>query len=1111
MSSRDFLNIKSTTHLIGHLLREIESSIGDVLSPLSERKVERNDQNAHKARIESAVFGLEFNDSKAIESLWKRFAGRDNPDGFSYRAHRDNLNAPRDHDEAFNTWWSEVLSLFDVILGRYEERYGKSVDYIDRLISMPEPSTELIKTLKKSLPLNHTTYSYFFGKLDSPFWISLLNEEEFFQSPYDLIENSEDNSVRGILWPQSGYLMRMARKGEQSVQRQVLEIMLAAGSTNNYFVHADFADAAIAMPADLAAKWAEHEIEWLKAGNKMYGFLEDGLGKLIAKLANEQQSAVALSLASEILAVLPDPEAEKKANPKSEVERIAFSSLKPQIRCEQYNYEEILKNNIPALVKSAPFETLSLLCGLLEKAVVYSISDGESQKPCDLTRIWRPAIEKHEQNHDYMIDGLLITAVRDTAENICKTQPDKIKDVVEKVEGFGWNVFKRIGLHLLRVSENPPLDMVIERLLNEELFDDSGFHHEYFHLIKKYFGKLPPDGKNKILGWIGDARRVTAYLAEHKDEFTPEQADRNIRGWQYRKLIPICESLEGEWKQRFDDLKKDAKDSDMPPDLLAYTWSSSSGSRSPRNVQELTSMSVEELVAFLKEWKPSGEWKAPTPDGLGLALHDLVAEQPEKYAAEIKRFMDKNMDPTYVRHLLSGFCQVVEKDKAIPDAYQLVLKLCKWVVDQPMDIRDRVIPKNLRDGFDMDVNWENTKREIARLFEKVFDDKLSLPFSLRAQAFEIIEKLTEDPEPDLEHEEKYGGTNMDPLTLSINTIRGKALHGLMSYAMWVCRNIKKENRQPRFDDAELQGVRQILDNHLDVKNPKYGKSTTDRAVYGQWLPQLMSLDAEWFRAEVLKIFPSEPELKPLREAAWLTYLTYGGLYNPVFDVISGIYAQEVKALAGKTVKEDHYRSAEHRLVEHVAILYARKKVDLAKDGLVDVLFRTAPETLTFHAIEFIGRSLFENDLKPDVVPLFVKLWEWRVNDVAGGVAKMPLKELSAFSWWFASGRCDPAWAFKYLQEALQRTGISRSNHFVFERMTELFPKYPEESMHCLRSFIDRNDDPWFLRGSRRQKGVWTLLEQAVKSDVPGIKDRAIDILNLLGSKGYLEFRELMPK
>ena len=30
--------------------------------------------------------------------------------------------------------------------------------------------------------------------------------------------------------------------------------------------------------------------------------------------------------------------------------------------------------------------------------------------------------------------------------------------------------------------------------------------------------------------------------------------------------------------------------------------------------------------------------------------------------------------------------------------------------------------------------------------------------------------------------QKYGGDNMDPLTLSLNTIRGKALHAVMGYA-----------------------------------------------------------------------------------------------------------------------------------------------------------------------------------------------------------------------------------------------------------------------------------------------------------------------------------------
>jgi len=952
---------------------------------------------------------------------------------------------------------------------------------------------------------------YFFFKLDDPDWLFVLKDRDLFRHPPSMIPDLHGNLRISGNWPQADYLKRMAKKGDYTVQKQVLEIMLEVGKTNNYFIHRDFAETALAMPTDLAVKWAKHEAKWLRDGNNMFRYLEDRLGQLASKLAKEGQSDVALKLAAELLSVFPDPEADKKAHPKDEAEKIAYSSLQPQIRTDQYNYEQILKQNIPDMVNSAPFETLGLLCKLLDKFILCSQREGDKHKPYDFTSVTRPAIEDHEQNNnnDHTIDGSLITAVRDTAEKICKEQPAKTQEMVEKVESFGWNIFRRIGLHLLRVVENPPIDMVEKRLLNEELFNYVGTHHEYFHLTKKYFGKLSAESKTRILRWIDETKKEKEYQEEHDSELTSEKKERQIKYWQYRKLIPIQEYLTGEWKARFDALKQELKEPEIPPDFHSYMSSMWEGPQSPKKHEDLAQMSMNERIEYLKTWKPSGEWMAPTPDGLGGVLGALVAENPEIYATEIERFMDKDIDPTYIRHTISGFCQALEKGKVLP--YALLFKLCKWIVDQPAKIPGRVVPKQLRDGIEMDADWRSTRREIARLFEKVFDDKMKLPFELRDEAWVIIKPLADDSEPSLEYETKYGGNNMDPLTLSINTVRGKALHGVIDYALWVCRNIKddiqkREQRPPSFRD--MPEVANVLKTHLDLENDK---SQTSRAVFGQWLPQLVNIDKEWVKSNLAQIFPHEPDFKQLRDATWNTYLMYSGLYNSVFEVIQNIYEEEVKSLAGKTIKEDSYKTPEIRLSEHVVVLYAREKIDLNEGGLIDTIFRSASDELKYHMMDFIGRSLQgEKDLKKNVVALFKQLWEWRIQMV-GGIEKMPLKELSAFGWWFASGKFENSWAFAYLEKVLQRVGISRSNLYVFEYMSKVFPAYPKESLRCLLLFIDKNDDPWFFFGTHKQKKVWSILEQAMNSLDDNSHSKAEEIIHLLGSKGYLDYRKLLKK
>ena len=122
---------------------------------------------------------------------------------------------------------------------------------------------------------------------------------------------------------------------------------------------------------------------------------------------------------------------------------------------------------------------------------------------------------------------------------------------------------------------------------------------------------------------------------------------------------------------------------------------------------------------------------------------------------------------------------------------------------------------------------------------------------------------------------------------------------------------------------------------------------------------------------------------------------------------------------------------------------------------------------------------------------------------------MPEKELSAFGWWFSGGSFDPAWSFQYLAIALKQAGVSRSNLYVFEYMSTIFESYPQESLRCIQLFIDNNDDPWFFVSNRKQKGIWAILEQGVQHADPEIRKESESIIHLLGSKGHLDYRELL--
>ena len=1103
----------STTHLVAHLLREVNGALIDVIAPLGESVIGEEDPNlGDLTKLRAALSFLGIANSDDLAKKWRQLLKGDNC--FKGFAHRCDLTGPRIRTESFDRWFSEVTIVFSVILDRYRTRFLRVTDYIDSIVNLNEPP----KDIRRRIPAAKLTYGYFFSNLTNPRWLPSLKKKGFFSMPGSGGANASACGAVNM-WPQAQYLKRMAAIDDRKVQQQVLDIMLEVGATNNRFIHADFTEAAVAMPGDMASQWAMHETEWLRGGYPIRGFLEENLGRLIAKLAKSKQSNVAVKLAAELLAVLPDPEATKKLGETNEIVRMAQSSLEATTRCDRYSYEQVLKKNIPDLVANAPFEALELLCSLLGNAVKFSRAGRDENKPNDVTFIWRPAIEDHQQNRDYTIDCPLITAVRDAAEGICRQNPDKIAEVVSLIEGHGWNVFRRISMYLLRVVENPPMGLVRDRLINEDLFNASGVYHEYFHLLKKWFPSLAPEEQQQILIWIDEAAKEKESLAAHGQELSPEQKDQRLKYWKYRRLNPIQEYLTGERKVWFEARKAEQASETMPADFNTYSGAVWSGVENPHKSDKLARMSIDELIVYLKTWKPTGEWRAPTPDSLGSALGVVVAENPERFAVAIEQFMAAGLEPIYIRHIVSAFVRAMEAGKPVP--LDKIFRLCGWIIRQNDDIPRRDIPEGLRDSFDVDKNWRNARSEVVRFVEKALNQETKLPLTFRKRVWSVIEPLTNDLEPDVEYEREHSNDdvdsvtlspNCDPLSLSLNTVRGKALHAVMEYIMWVYRNYNvgatAEDRRI-LDRGEVPEALAVLERHLDVN---LDRTQTSRAVYGQWLAQLTYLGPNWVMDNFAKLFPREQELKPLRNAVWHTYLQYGGqLYPFVAETLQGLYRGEVLALEGRKLDGDAYKLPEMRIAEHVALLFMWGKIGLEPDSLIDVLFRVAPHQVATHVMEYLGRCIYEaNELTPEVAEKLKNLRDWRLRQI-GGTDNLAKDELAAFGWWFATAQLDAPWALSHLEETLKLTEIKASNLQVMERLAGLFASYPSESLRCLRLFIDRNSDPWFFLSDRKQKGVWTILELGMVAADAAIRNQAEEIVHLLGFKGYLEYRELLRK
>lgn len=1079
------VELESTSHLVAHLVREIESALRYVLEPAASRSEQLAEPSAgaeggHKARIRTVLQSLSIPESDPVAKTWLALA-------LHARAHRSALAPARPLDEEFKRFWDQTQTIFDVVLVRFEERYLEYHRLLDELLAKSNPTRSDAKTLANRVPNNLVAFGYFFEKLDNPDWLAPLWQEGFFRHPPEVERDEEKGTTRFPLWPESSFLAKMA----PVAPAQVLEIALQIPETENASVHEDLAEAAARMPGEMAAKLALKEGAWVDRQERLYRFLPEKLGVLICHLAKCHATSSAIELARSLLAVLPDTRGHK--GEQSGEEGGYRLSPEPRARLEAWDYGEVLRSVVPDLVDAGGLDALSMFCDVLEDAIRLS-QRSPNEAGEDHSSVWRPAIENHEQNLDRGIRELLVSAVRDAAERVARNGSAFVGPVVVALEARRWRVFQRIGLHTLRLFTAVAPDLVQERLVNHALFDEPGVRHEYYYLAKAGFPQLGETDKQKILDWIERGPDVEEfkgwYQNTRNDQPTEDIVSEYLRRWQRDKLAAISESLPDTWKRKYDEFVGELGPPEHP-EFSVYTSGGWIGPTSPKTAEELGSLSVDEVLQFLRSWEAPGGWMGPSKEGLAMQLGEAVKSNPSRFAAEVAKF--KELPRTYVEWLLWGLEEAASGKATFP--WHPVLELCQWVSTQR-----RPDATSGGDRASCAEEWKEAQTRNVRLLSAGLRDSPSeIPIEQRPLVWEVLRPMTEDDDPTPEDELRDLGLGTGALSLAISRVRPLAVSACLHYGLWVQRNFPSKETVPE--------VQEVLDTHLD---PRHDPSIAVRALYGSSVLKLFLLDQNWLERNLKRIFPAERGQEELREAAWESYMLMCRASSDVFEVMQREYEFAVGQIETEPTEKGGYPNPSQRLAEHLMIFYWTGKLALEGKGLIGEFFAGSPDELRAHALDFIGRSLHNATAAPpkEVLERLKELWEWRLEAAQGsGFPERFKSEMTTFGWWFSSRKFDDVWACVQLMKALRLVSKSEPEHIVVERLKEIAPSMPVCAVEALSMIVEGDKEGWGILGWRKQ--ARSILASALQSGDKLACDAAVALVHKLGARGNLDFHELL--
>jgi len=1072
--------LKTTAHLVAHLLREIESAIRAVYRPVIEEERVRSEGSAdqgpgresQKQQICAILQSLKISQNSVEARAWNTLA-----ENLNRFAHRRGLEAPYSLNE-IEKLWAQCTPLLDALLKGLRERFLRLVRELDKILANGTPSEAVLKRLTQEIPNTVATRNYLFTRLENPEWLDPLRKKRFFQYPPEPIYEENDGPIAFPPWPEGRYLARMA----QHNPKLVAEIIEEMTDTKNVVVQTDLLDALLAMSPDLSAPLVNKVERWAQSPYlRFFPPLPKQLGQLIAHWAEGKRACEALRVARVLFGFVPEQ------SPAAPAPNAANSfPREPQSRFDPYLYGDFLSTYYPKLAAAAGLPALELVCDLLDQAIRLPNPHLDEQTGQDYSAVWCPSIAEHPGNPDSPIKLPLVRMVRDAAECIVRSQKASIEDVVNELERRRWKIFRRIALHLLIVFPGQAEALAAKRLKDQNLLTDKCLRYEYDQLLKARFLRLPPADCTNILALI---------------EAGPgEGGEREI--WQRDRLAQIGpENLPGDWQRRYQDLVgRHGAPTDSKFLMSRKSWWLA---KSPKTVDELKEMTVADIVRFLQGRKSASDHTLPLfeemPDE---NLLRVVTEDPARFADAAAQF--RGLAPNYIRAVISGFRGALNQGKNF--AWEPVLDLCEWVLAQL-----RQIPNSPAHAQGASPPWGWTRKAIAELLTVGFNDAAgAIPICLRRRVWKILKPITDDLNPTPHYERPY---DTDPAEFALNTTRGAAMHAVIRYALWLRQHwVKAPKAGARLSNGlkKMPEVRKVLEAHLD---PNREPSRAIRAVYGQWFPWLTVLDPSWARAQAARIFPQDPESEAYFEAAWNTYLAYNGVCDAVWEILRPQYDYAVMRIGTRRGAAHWRENPDEKLAEHLMVLYRRGKLAL-NDPVLTMFWQKASDELRAHALAFVGKALQRagGNIPGEKQERLKLLWEHRLTAAKAASSALDFQqEIAAFAWWTLSDTFAIDWTIEQLAESFRFSSKTPRSIAVLPGVLDYLAKavatHPQKCLDCLKIILAGNRASWEASFYAREDSVRKILGYALQNHETAAE--AKNIINVLGSKGFLQYKNLL--
>lgn len=446
--------LESQTHLVSHLLRELNNGLLGALKPMvaPEDWPEKGTEHRQAKMIGAICDALRVPADDPLRRSWEAFSRKP-----AELAHRRGLVAARPVDREFEDYWELGEAVFHAVTQRIEANYAENLPRIEKLATGPPDIQAFRDTM-----LHSTVALDRFYALAGVEWLGPLRDDGAFDNPPPLVANEEGMYVYPR-WPPGRFLARVAT----DAPREVIEIGQGL-ETNNPEVHESLVAAARSMEISDAVALVERIEQWLQS--PVHWGLPFKVRGLIVRFVDAGAVEEGLALMSPLVT----------------------SPVEGGNRVDGEQVVWLTERVFPAVGITG----LDLLVDLMTEE-----AKAESGRSLEYSQIWRPDIRSERMRDDR---DHLVSAVRDAAAALVEGGMDP-RDVVAALERPALEITRRIAMDLL--NRHTTTDAAKSYLLDRELLEDGAYRREYSMLAEAGFADLSAESQAELLGWIGEARQ----------------------------------------------------------------------------------------------------------------------------------------------------------------------------------------------------------------------------------------------------------------------------------------------------------------------------------------------------------------------------------------------------------------------------------------------------------------------------------------------------------------------------------------------------------------------------------------------------------------------------